>query len=194
MAGAGIVQTSMMLSGASYAGGGVFGRRTGCRDRCFLTGWERGTASMCGGLRGASGCEGLHGTEVSTILGGTDAVGPERARAIMWDGNAVRIEIVVVGLDGRATGSVIEGASSIEFGAGLDMCRWMDNGGAWILKESRGIEDEKTEGEGDGETTLTSSSKLSRGVRGMVSLRGLRASHSERAGVEGADDPVGESG
>lgn len=74
------------------------------------------------------------------------------------------------------------------------MWPWTDNGGAWILKDSRLIEDEKTEGERDGETTLTSSSKLSRGVRGMVSLRGLRASHSERAGVDGADDPVGESG
>jgi len=89
---------------------------------------------------------------------------------------------------------VIAGTSGIELGAGLDLCRWADNGGAWILKESRGIEDEKTEGEGDRGTTLTSSSKLSRGVRGMDSLCGLRASHSERAGVEGADDPVGESG
>ena len=79
-------------------------------------------------------------------------------------------------------------------GAGLDPRPWADNGGAWIRKESRGVEDEKTECEGDDGTTLTSSSKFNRGVRGMVSLRGLMASHSERAGVEGADDPVGESG
>jgi len=72
----------------------------------------------------------------------------------------------------------------------------MGRGGVWIRKESRQVEDEKTEGDGDGDgrTTLTSSSKLIRGVRGIVSLRGLSASHSERAGVEGVDDPVGESG
>jgi hypothetical protein len=74
------------------------------------------------------------------------------------------------------------------------MCPWTENGGAWIRKESREAEDEKTEGEEDGGTSLTPSSKLNRGVRGIVSLRGLSASHSERAGVEGADDPVGESG
>lgn len=44
---------------------------------------------MCDGLRGASGREGLHGTEVSTILGGTGAVDPGGAREIMWDGNVV---------------------------------------------------------------------------------------------------------
>ena len=78
-----------MLSGASYAGGGVIGRHGCCRGRGFLTDCDLGTASMCGGLRGASSCEGLRGTEVSTMLGGTGAIGPERARAIMWDGNAV---------------------------------------------------------------------------------------------------------
>jgi len=87
--GVGIVQMSTVLSGASYTGGGVIGRRSGCRGRCFLTDCLLGTASMCGGLRGASGSEGLRGTEVSTILGGIGAVGPERARAIMWVGNVV---------------------------------------------------------------------------------------------------------
>lgn len=89
---------------------------------------------------------------------------------------------------------MIAGTSGIELGAGLNLCPWTENGGAWIRKESKKVEDEKTEGEGDGGTTLTPSSKLSRGVRSIVSLRGLRPSHSERAGVEGADDPVGESG
>ena len=94
---------------------------------------------------------------------------------------------------------MIAGASGTELGADLDTCDWTC---VWIRKESRQAEDEKTEGDGDGDedgdgrTTLTSSSKLIRGVRGIVSLRGLSASysHSERAGVEGVDDPVGESG
>lgn len=89
MAGVGSVQTSTMLFGASYAGGRVIGRRDGCCGRCFLTDFVLGTVSMCGGLRGASGCEGLRGTEVSTMLGGTGAVDPGRARAIMWEGNVV---------------------------------------------------------------------------------------------------------
>jgi len=84
------------------------------------------------------------------------------------------------------------GTSGTELDSGLDV--WTRSGGAWIRKESRQVEDAKTEGEGDDGTTLTSSSKLIRGVRGIVSLRGLKVSHSERAGVEGADDPVGESG
>ena len=89
MAGVGSVQTSTMLSGASYAGGGVIGRKGRCRDRGFLTDCELGTASMCGGLKGASSCKGLRGTEVSTMLGGTGTIGPERTRAILWDGNVV---------------------------------------------------------------------------------------------------------
>ena len=91
MAGVGCVQTSTMLSGASYAGGGVIGRQGCCRGRGrgFLTDCELGTASMCGGLRGASSCKGLRGTDVRTMLGGTGTIGPERGRAIMWDGNVV---------------------------------------------------------------------------------------------------------
>lgn len=89
---------------------------------------------------------------------------------------------------------MISGTSGTELGAGLDSCGWT-GGGAWIRKESRGPEGQKTgKRDGDGVPTSTPSSKLSRGVRGIVSLRGLSTSHSERAGVEGADDPVGESG
>jgi hypothetical protein len=81
-------------------------------------------------------------------------------------------------------------------GAGLGTCGCTGSGVVWIRKESRGNEDEKTEGDGDGDcgVKLIPSSKLTRGVRGIDSLRGLRASHSERAGVEGAEDSVGEPG
>src|SRR5258706_6530909 len=77
--GIGCVQTSTMLSGASYAGGGVIGRLSCCRGRCFLTDCVLGTASMCGGLSGASGCKGLRRREGRTLFGGKGAVRPKRA-------------------------------------------------------------------------------------------------------------------
>lgn len=83
------VQISTVLFDASYAGGGVIGRWERCFGGCLLTDRGLGTASMCDGLRGSSACLGLWGTEVSTMLGGTDAVDPGRARAIIWDGNVV---------------------------------------------------------------------------------------------------------
>jgi hypothetical protein len=88
---------------------------------------------------------------------------------------------------------MVAGTSGNEVGVGLDTCAWTESGGVWIRNEFR---DKKTAGEGTGDdgTTLTSSSKLIRGVRGIVSLRGLMGSHSEREGVEGAEESVGESG